>query len=268
MKRALGTSLAIALGVMSFAVTPAVVAKSSTSANYTCSGGDMGTFTPEMIPKGTYRRLKVTGFCEVAPGATVRVHDGLTVAPGGFLVAAGALDGQAPDCNRTITVAGGVHVGAGASLILGDGPGSGCRVNTSTTVNGGVDAVAPLNLIIHGAAINGGVSSIGGGDGLACNFQGFPTYSTIEDSHVNGGVTVAGYRACWLGFARNHINGGVSLTNNVLDDPDAMEILSNSIHGALACAGDSPMPTNVSDESGHAEPNKVTGRESGQCLGL
>jgi hypothetical protein len=33
------------------------------------------------------------------------------------------------------------------------------------------------------------------------------------------------------------MNGGVTLMNNVLDDPDAMEILSNSINFGLACSG-------------------------------
>lgn len=248
------------------------------TSSLTCSGGDFGTFTPELIQSGTYHSITVTGFCEVASGATITVRSGLTVAPGAFLVAAGALDNgmQHPDCNRTITISGGVHIDNGGSLILGDGEGSGCVPNTQTTVNGGLTADAPLDLIVHGVTVNGGYSSIGGGDGQPCNFAGLPTYTTLEDSHVNGGATISGYDACWLGFARDHINGGVTLRNNVLDDPDAMEILSNTINGGLACSGNTaggvPRATNQGDVgpggSLVTEPNTVHGAETGQCVGL
>ncbi len=269
---ALAASVGLVAGMLAGS-TGAVAAGSAPS--FTCSGGDFSTFTPQLIPSGTYRSITVTGFCEIASGATVIVKSGLTVAPGGFLVASGALDNglQFPDCNRTITVSGGIKIGAFGSLILGDGPGSGCAVNTKTTVNGGLTAAGPLDLIVHGVTVNGGVTSLGGGDNSPCNFEGLPTYSTIEDSHVNGGVIFSGYRACWLGFARNHINGGVTLTNNHLDDPDAMEILSNTINGGLACSGNVPTPTNILDAHptpppNTVEPNTVHGPETGQCAGL
>ncbi len=269
--RRYGLFIAAGLGAM-LALPGAASAKGQAAGappSLTCSGGDFSTFAPELIPSGTYASIKVTGFCEVASGATVRVLSGLDVAPSGFLVASGALDNAMdhPDCNRTMSVSGGVRVGAKGVLILGDGPGSGCVVNTATTVNGGIDATGALDLIVHGVTVNGGVTSIGGGDNLPCDFSGLPTYSTIEDSHVNGGVTVSGYRACWLGFARNHISGGATLTDNKLDDPDAMEILANAIHGRLACSGNSPTPTNIADGV-TSEPNTVTGKESGQCAGL
>jgi hypothetical protein len=240
----------------------------------TCSGGDFNTFSPEMIKSGTYSSITVTGFCEVASGAKLVVTSGLTVAPGGFLVASGALDNfdpatgsSTPDCNRKMTVSGGVQVGAFGSLYLGDGFGSGCPTNTKTTINGGLTASGALELIVHGVIINGDVTSLNGGDGQPCNWN-FPIYSTIEDSHVNGNITVDSYHACWLGFARNHVTAGsVTLTNNVLDDPDAMEILSNTINGGLACSNNSPVPTNVADGVSF-EPNTVRGAETGQCAGL
>ena len=265
--------LLVAISLLAtFAIPMTASAKApsaSTPRGLACSGGDFSTFTPELIPTGSYTSIRVTGFCEVASGATVRVLSGVNVAPGGILVASGALDNAMdhPDCDRTISVSGGVRVGAQGVLILGDGPGSGCAVNTATTVNGGIDATAALDLIVHGVTVNGGVTSRGGGDNLPCDFSGLPTYSAIEDSHVNGGVTVSGYRACWLGFARNHINGGVTLADNKLDDPDAMEILANTIHGRLACSGNSPTPTNIADGV-TLEPNTVSGKELGQCAGL
>lgn len=258
------------------AATSGTAAAATAAPRLDCSGGSFATFTPELIHSGTYSSITVSGFCEVESGAKITVLDGLTVAPGGFLVAAGALDnnGSGPDCNRTITVSGGIKIGAFGSLVLGDGPGSGCATNTSTTVNNGLWASGPLDLIVHGTVVNGGFTSLGGGDGLPCNFQGFPTYSTLEDSRVNGPVTVSGYHACWLGFARNHINGGVTLRNNALDDPDAMEILANSINGGLACsgntAGGSPRATDYADGPNGPvqEPNTIRGAATGQCAGL
>ncbi len=264
----------LAIGMLAAGAMPAGAA----SNDLTCSGGDFATFTPALIPSGTYHSITVTGFCEVASGATVTVQAGLHVASHAFLVASGALDNHMdhPDCNRTITISGGVQIDPGGSLILGDGEGSGCVPSTHTTVNGGLKANAPLDLIVHGVSVNGGYSSIGGGDGQPCNFAGLPTYTTLEDSTVNGGVTIAGYTACWLGFARDHVNGGVTLTNNVLDDPDAMEILSNTINGGLACSGNTaggvPRATNQGDVGPGGSlvtlPNTVHGAETGQCVGL
>ena len=98
-------------------------------------------------------------------------------------------------------------------------------------------------------------------------FAGPCSFSALEDSRVDGSVSISGYGGFWLGLARNHVNGGVTLRDNTLADPDAMEILANTIHGTLACSGNTPVPTNVAD--GQALfPNQVTGRETGQCAGL
>ena len=244
----------------------------------TCSGGNLATFTPELIKSGTYRTITVTGFCEIESGATVVVTSGLTVALGGFLVASGALDnpgpgGFTPDCNRAITVSGGIQVGKAGSLFLGDGPGTGCFPSTQTTVNGGLTAVDPKFLIVHGVTINGGIASHGGsgplggpicfpepGVGLIC-----PFWTALEDNRINGGVTVDGYDGFWFGFIRNEVNGSVNLTNNKLVDPDGNEYVTNTVHGRLNCSGNSPTPW-VGDSGG--APNVVTGPMTGQCVGL
>lgn len=252
-------SVGLVAGMLA-ATTGTATAASGPATALTCSGGDFTTLSPAMIPSGTYSSLTVTGFCEVASGAKVTVKSGLTVAPGAFLVASGILDnGMAyPDCNRTITVSGGIYVGTGGSLSLGDGLGSGCSPNTKTTVNGGLNAAGPLFLIVHGVTVNGGLSSVGGGDNLPCNFAGLPTYATVEDSQINGGVTVSGYRACFLGFIRNRVNGTVRLTNNY-EPTDEIDVGANVVHGSLLCSGNVPLENTGGSPS---SPSQVTGRDT------
>jgi hypothetical protein len=82
---------------------------------------------------------------------------------------------------------------------------------------------------------------------------------------IHGGATIAGYDGFWFGFIRNHVDGSVTLQDNVLADPDGNEYVTNTIHGSLMCSGNSPAPQ-VGDSEGL--PNVVTGRKTGQCAGL
>ena len=65
-----------------------------------------------------------------------------------------------------------------------------------------------------------------------------------------------------MGFIRNHVNGSVNLSGNVLADPDGNEYVTNTIHGSLSCFGNSPAPQ-VGDSEGNR--NHVTGAKKGQC---
>jgi len=87
----------------------------------------------------------------------------------------------------------------------------------------------------------------------------------IEDSQINGGVTIGGFNGFWMGFIRNNVNGSVNLNNNVLVDPDGNEYVTNTIHGSLNCSGNSPAPQ-IGDSEG--SPNHVTGARTGQCANL
>jgi hypothetical protein len=272
-KRAVAFLATLGLVGAMFAVlaVPAASASTSSSGGTNCAGS---LASPGILGSGTYGSVTVTGFCYVPPRSTIVISGAVTVKSTGFLLAAGLFDQQlgvpgAPTCDRSITIKGGVVVSPGGSLVLGDGEGSGCATRTHTVVSNGLHANGAIDLVIHGVVVNGGLTSSGGGDHGPCNFEAStgPVYAAVEDSQINGGVTVAGYSACWLGFARNHISGSVTLMNNHLDDPDAMEILSNSIKGGLACSGNSPKPTNVADGTSF-EPNTVTGPRTGQCAGL
>lgn len=249
------------VGVL-FTSAVAPVAAASAPGQVSCSG----TFeAPAILGSGTYGSVVVDGFCMVPPGSTIVIRSGLTVAPGGFLVASAAFDGM---CDRSITIGGGVHAGQESSLFLGDGAGSGCVPNTHTVVNGGIRADEPFSVVIHGVVVHGGVQLVGGGAPVCDEVTFNPcSFSAVEDSQVSGGISVSGYGGFWFGMARNQVSGVVSLRGNSLADPDAMEILSNTINGSLVCTGNSPMPTNVADGL-YLEPNTVTGAETGQCAGL
>jgi hypothetical protein len=149
--------------------------------------------------------------------------------------------------NATITVRGGVGVGAGATFILGSEGATG-----GGTISGGLDANDAASVQLHFARVNGGVTIIGG--------NGF--FSAVEDNVINGGATIDGYTGFWLGFIRNTIQGSVNLSNNTLGDPDANEFVTNTIRGNLVCHSNVPAP-HVGDSGG--SPNDVSGRKVDQC---
>jgi hypothetical protein len=152
--------------------------------------------------------------------------------------------------NANIDVRGGVRVGNGATFILGSEEGTG-----GGTIRGGLRATAPASLQLHFANVSGGVRMLGGNG----------EFSTVEDNRIKGGATIDGYSGFWLGFIRNTVHGSVMFNNNQMDDPDANEIVTNTIRGSLVCHNNSPAPQ-VGDSEG--QPNVVTGQEVDQCAGL
>ena len=177
-------------------------------------------------------------------------------------------DGAMCFSDGPVTIRNGLFIGSGAWFVLGseESPGG------TGTISGGVHATDAAAVQIHFATINGGMDIRGGSgpfggpfcfpeDGeLIC-----PTWSAIEDNQINGRVTIDGYDGFWFGFIRNHVNGSVTLTDNVQPDPDGNEFVTNSIHGGLHCSGNSPAPQ-VGDSMG--QPNDVTGPKTGQCASL
>jgi hypothetical protein len=150
-----------------------------------------------------------------------------------------------------INVRGGVRVHEGGTFILGSE-----ELGADTgKIRGGIRAKAPASLQVHFAHIKGGLRMHGG--------NGF--FSTVEDNVIRGGATINGYSGFWLGFIRNTVRGTVRLNNNVMDDPDANEFVTNRIKGNLVCHNNSPAPQ-VGDSQGL--PNVVSGRKVDQCAGL
>jgi hypothetical protein len=244
------------LSLMSMLVAAAAPAAVGAAGGTTCTGG--------AIDPGSYHSLTITGDC-VATGGAIIVAAGLVVAPGASLTATTSA--------ATVSVSGGIWVGEDGVLLFGCSPSltNLCGPDTSYTVSGGIRADRALAVILHGNTITGGVTIAGGGGDLSCSgvlFGGFvPAFTTLENNRISGGVKVSGLTSCWFGMARNTINGAVTLTGNTFGDPDAMEILDNTIHGQLACSGNLPVATNIADGVA-LEPNTVAGKGSGECAGL
>lgn len=158
-----------------------------------------------------------------------------------------------------VTIRGGLFIKTGATFVLGSEDSAG----STGTISGGVQATDPASVQIHFARISGGIDVHGGSGPFGGPFD--ITWNAIEDNRINGGATVEGYNGFWFGFIRNHVNGSVNLNNNVLQDEDANEYVTNTIRGNLNCVGNSPAPQ-MGDSEG--SPNQVTGRKTGQCANL
>jgi hypothetical protein len=82
-------------------------------------------------------------------------------------------------------------------------------------------------------------------------------------------MSIGGLSSCWLGVARVHIGLSVTVTNDQLLDPDAIELLSNTIGGNLSCSGNR-MVWDSADLTNDLYPrvwlpNSVVGKRMGQC---
>jgi hypothetical protein len=158
-----------------------------------------------------------------------------------------------------LTILGGLTVGEGATFAFGSEE----TPDVTSTIVGGVHATNAANVQIHFSTILGGIDIEGGNGPFGAPFD--VTWITIEDSLINGRVSIEGYNGFWMGFIRNTVNGSVSLNDNVLVDPDGNEYVTNTINGSLKCEGNSPAPQ-VGDSEG--APNHVNGAATGQCAGL
>ncbi len=260
---------------------------------YVCSGafGSGGKL------KGNYPNgVVVKGVCAVKSGKA-HVFGTLTLTKGSVLGAAYGLH------HSSLTVTGNLVVDQGAAVILGckvnpDGSGVPCFDETNMkhptlkgheTVTGNIIENSPLGVIVHNSTIGGNIKETGGGGGVSCappksgvfNKIMSPVYSDYEDSVVGGNLAISGLKSCWLGIARAKIHGSLSVSNNLMADPDAIEVLSSHIGKNLSCQGNGhpggppgTQPVWDSVDIGpmgsiyprFPEPNTVGGKRSGQCV--
>ena len=94
---------------------------------------------------------------------------------------------------------------------------------------------------------------------------GGPYFMTIHDSVVGGKVIFRYVHSCWFGLIRTQVGGNVRIIGNRMGDPDAMEIITNTIGGNLACFNNVPH-AQVGDSGGL--PNIVGGQKRGECRHL
>jgi len=232
--------------------------------------------------------VEISGACVVNAGPT-EVKGTLTILPGSVLLATfGETNFQPGSPASTLTVDGSINVQSGGTALLGcfatsfpcfddpmEGPDHSPTLNSPVKVGGNLISTEPLGVIVHDGTIGGNVSETGGGGGVTCDpsggFAAFgsPVYSDYEDSSVGGWMSISNLNSCWLGVARVQIGQSLTVTNDQLLDPDAIEIISNTIGGDLACSGNR-MVWDSADASNDLYPriwlpNTVAGKRSGQC---
>lgn len=274
-----GAALAVAAFIVAIGAAPAMAGHGHGHGPHTgatCSGtfGSPGTLV------GTIEgNVTVKGACAVDAGPAVVIGN-LTVSRGATLVAAFGGNGS------NLTVGGNLHVKHGGTAIVGCNPNSfpciddnqkAPTLTSADSVHGNFIASHALGVIVHSTTIGRNFEQHGGGGGFTCNsspgvfalFQS-PVFSTVEDSSVGGNYAVSNVRSCWMGAARLNISGNASFKNNKLADPDAIEIVSNTIQGNLSCQHNSmtwdsaEMGPNLFPRT--PQPNTVLGKRSGQCV--
>jgi hypothetical protein len=247
---------------------PAAAATSTATCN--------GTFASPGVLQGNYAgAVEITGVCE-ADGTPVTIGGNLTLAAGSALNATFAYDDQQGARTGTITsvtVKGNLTVQTGASLILGCEPNyAPCSDSSTLTpkdlVTGSFLAQSALGVVVHATSFGGNLDIIEGGGGTSCTPTGFfadlqsPPFDDLEDNVVSGSLDISDVDGCWIGALRNDIAGSFTYQDNTFGDPDASEINQNTVHGSLACSGNSPQ---VQYGDSGASPNVVYELASGEC---
>jgi hypothetical protein len=179
---------------------------------------------------------------------------------------------------KNLTVGRDVFVGRRATLVGGQDPDQSSGSPSIFHVRGNLKATRALAVVLHEGEIDGSALQTRGGGGETCQPQGIfrqfgsPVFSAYEGMRIGGTLTVKGLRSCWFGITHNQdIGGSVRVFRNQLADPDAIEILDNTIDGNLACRGNSMAWDSADTVEGQLyprqwEPNRVGGRRAGQCV--
>ena len=220
---------------------------------------------PPICPKagtpitGVHGSTTISGNRYVPDGRTLTVYGSLTLAPGACLDAFTL---------GTVHVTGTLLAQRDSILALGCtpgsiGPGPPCNgETTSDTVGGGIVGNHPYTMYLDGDTIWGGINDEGAGPGPVLSpYVNFP----IKDNVIYGNVLLDRWKGAWFGFIRNRTYGSVTITNNAGADPDADEVVSNTISGNLMCLNNYPAPQ-FGDSGG--TPDIVGGLNIGQCAGL
>jgi hypothetical protein len=220
---------------------------------------------------GVNLNVIVRGLCLVQRGP-VAVSRNVIITPHSALIAAFARH------DTHMNIAGSIIVHKGGALLLGCNPKSfPClddpnkkhpSLTSRDRVGGSIIGLAALGIVVHNDWIGHSIAQSGGGGGLTCKPKGVfaanhsPAYSAYEDNWIGGGVFIRNLRTCWLGVIRNWTGDSVHIVKNGAADPDAMEIVSNVVHGNMICFGNSPK---VQFGDSRGMPNRVGRRAALEC---
>lgn len=234
----------------------------------TCSG----TFDSPGSLSGTYTNVVVRGVCGVT--GTTTITGNLVIARGSTLAAVFA--------GADLSVHGNVHVKRDGTVLAGCDPVHSTCVDdesgsSTTSISGNLIETRPLGVVIHDSTIGGNIVSAGGGGGFTCDpngvFEQFgsPVYSDFAHTNIAGNITVTGYTSCWLGIDHDQIGGSVHLLHNRLADPEAIEVIDNTIGSNIVCRKNSMAwdSADLAEDSLYPrayEPNTVGGIRVGQCV--
>lgn len=219
--------------------------------NFTCRGGT--------LKAGTYRSLRVTGVCTLTSKGTVTVRRNVVVGSRGML------NTLTPG---TFNVRGSVLVREHGVAGLGCNDEVGCAVESNNHIGGDLIGIGARAVVVEQEHVRGNIRIIGGGGSENCNSTalfGGPFFATVHDSTVGGSVVVRRLHSCWFGLIRTTVGGTARLIGNRFGDPDAMEIVTNTIGGNLACFNNAPQ-AQIGDSGG--APNVVGGQKRGECKNL
>jgi len=240
-----------------------------------------GTLDAPGVLAGTYHSsVVVNGVCFVNGGSATILGD-LVVAPGAALNATFAMnDMPGGTGTSSLDVTGNVVVQRGGALFLGcepnfsqcsdDSDQNGGTLTGQNHVGGNLIGFQALGLIVHATTVDGSVADLGGGGGVSCDppagtvFAALqsPAFTDFEDNTIGHDLAVVGVQSCWSGSLRNNVGGSLVSANNTMADPDAGEVLQNTIQHDVVCFGNSPA---VQFGDSGASPNVVGGHASGEC---
>jgi hypothetical protein len=180
--------------------------------------------------------------------------------------------------NSHVNVAGNIFVHKGGVLVLGCNPKSSpCfddphpkrpTLTSNSTVGGSIRSTDALGMVVHNTRIGQNVRDLGGGGRLNCKPRGVfahfhsPVFTAWEDNRIGGNIRITGLHTCFVDAIRNRIGGSAAIGRNKAADPDAMEIVTNVVHGNLVCWRNTPK---VQFGDSHGLPNRVGRRAVLEC---
>jgi hypothetical protein len=252
-------------GKLSAALTTAVIAAgtlvawtapaSAATGRTVCHSGD--------IASGTYQTLVIDGYCMIPDANTVVVQQNLVLKSGAILNAVTL---------ATVHVHGDVVVRPGAILGLGcTVMGVGCAADSDQSVRGSILAYQPLTMFIDGVVVGGNVMSWGGGPGSSVTPDNLAFNFAFKDNTVHGRVLLRDWNGGWIGAIRNTIGRSLVYMHNAGTDPDANEIVANTVGTNLSCWRNAPSAQFGDAIEGGPPgygPNTVGGNAVGQCRNL